>query len=206
MGRVQELLLASRRALLLVFPSLALCGQPPFRLQGAALHHHNVRAAHVPRPSTDRSAIPPPCSEVAAFAKATAATALRDFNVTGLAIGVVCNHSVVFTGGFGFANAEHSIAATENTLFQIASNSKAFTAMVNLQLVQEGRLRLDAPVRDADPSWRVLDAYGAAAITPRDLLSHRTGLPRHDQVTFAARNRSSMLAVLPFLLSVVAKF
>jgi hypothetical protein len=71
--------------------------------------------------------------------------------------------------------------------------------MVALQMHQEGLLDIDAPARNANPGWRVLDNYASAAITPRDMMSHRTGLPRHDQITFAARNRSAMMATLPFL-------
>eukprot|EP00937_MAST-01D_sp_MAST-1D-sp2_P004136 g4136.t1 len=168
-------------------------------MDGAAVHHHRVRAAHVAPRRGATSGPPPPCSAVAAFAKQVAERAVADFNVTGLGLGVVCNHSVAFTGGFGFADVESREAVTADTLFQVASNSKAFTATVNLQLVDEGRLDLDAPARDADPRFRVLDAYGSAALTPRDLLSHRTGLPRHDQITFAARNRTALLEAVPFL-------
>jgi len=71
--------------------------------------------------------------------------------------------------------------------------------MVALQMHQEGLLDLDAPARDANPGWRTSDAYASASITPRDMMSHRTGLPRHDQITFASRNRSSMMAALPYL-------
>ena len=171
-----------RPLLLLASLCLALGGKPPFRLKGAALDHHRVLAAHVPRPQTRGSSEPPPCSAVADFARQAAEQAMADFNVTGLSLGVVCNHSVVFQGGFGHADVAKGVPATEHTLFQVASNTKAFTAMVALQMQEEGLLSLDAPVRDADPTWRTLDSYASASITPRDLMSHRTGLPRHDQV------------------------
>lgn len=125
--------------------------------------------------------------------------AVRDFNVTGLSVGVVCNHTVAYTGGFGWADAAGRTAAAADTLYQVASNSKAFTAMVALQMVQEGKLDLDAPARDAHPGFRVLDGFGSTSITLRDMMSHRTGLPRHDQITFAATNRSSMMEAIPFL-------
>ena len=71
--------------------------------------------------------------------------------------------------------------------------------MVALQMHQEGLLDLDAPARDANPGWRTSDAFASASITPRDMMSHRTGLPRHDQITFAAPNRSAMMATIPYL-------
>ena len=48
--------------------------------------------------------------------------AIKDFNVTGLSVGVVCNHSVVFTGGFGMADVAAKIPASADTLFQVVTN------------------------------------------------------------------------------------
>jgi CubicO group peptidase (beta-lactamase class C family) len=78
---------------------------------------HRVKAAHVRRPET--ATPPPPCSEVAAYVQLVAAQALSDFNVTGLSVGVVCNHSVVFAGGFGMADAATKRPATSETLYQV---------------------------------------------------------------------------------------
>ena len=117
--------------------ALTLAQQPAYRQTGPSIHRHNVRASHAYRSS--RKAQPPPaCSEVAAFAQKAATAAMTAFNVTGLSLGVVCNHTVVFADGFGFADIENKKAATADTLFQIASNTKAFTAMVGLQMVEEG--------------------------------------------------------------------
>ena len=51
-------------------------------------------------------------------------------------------------------------------------------------LAQDGRLDLDAPVHDTWPTFRLADDYATLHVTPRDLLSHRTGLPRHDLVWY----------------------
>ena len=48
--------------------------------------------------------------------------AIKDFNVTGLSVGVVCNHSVVFTGGFGMADVAAKIPVSADTLFQVVTN------------------------------------------------------------------------------------
>jgi CubicO group peptidase (beta-lactamase class C family) len=87
---------------------------------------------------------------VAAFAEQVASAAVKAFNVTGLSLGVVCNHSTVYVGGFGFEDREQRVPATADTLYQVASNSKAFTAMVALQMAGEGRLSLDGPARDGE--------------------------------------------------------
>ena len=60
--------------------------------------------------------------------------------------------------------------------------------MVALQMHQEGLIDLDGPARNANPAWRTSDTFASASITPRDMMSHRTGLPRHDQITFAGEN------------------
>jgi CubicO group peptidase (beta-lactamase class C family) len=123
-------------------------GQQPYRTTDSALYHHHVRAAHASR-SAPRGARPA-CTEVAAFAEQVASAAVKAFNVTGLSLGVVCNHSTVYVGGFGFEDREQRVPATADTLYQVASNSKAFTAMVALQMAGEGRLSLDGPARDGE--------------------------------------------------------
>ena len=176
----------------LLFSLLSAASAAPYRSPRGA----GIRAAHVAR----RQRVPPPrCSEVAAFVEGVAAKALADFNVTGIAVGVVCNHTVAFIGGFGFADAASGTKATADTLWQVASNSKAFTSMLALQLAEEGAMDIDAPAAHAMSAWRTSDAYATASITPRDMMSHRTGLPRHDAITFGARSRAAMMEALPYL-------
>lgn len=114
---------------------------------------------------------------------------LSDFNVSAISVGLICNHSVALSKGFGVANRAKGIAATDRTLYQVASNSKLFTATASLLMAEEGKLDLDQPVRAANPAFVFADEYGAESLTPRDLLSHRTGLPRHDRVTFQSASR-----------------
>lgn len=161
-----------------------------------------VRAAHVVRPAADpsgRGAAAPACDTVAAFAAQVAEEARAAFNVTGLSVGVVCNHSVVYAGGIGFANREAGHHADEHSLYQIASNTKAFTATVALQLEEQKLLDLDAPIRQANPAFRMIDPAGSEILTPRDLLSHRTGLPGHDRLTFRSANRSDLMDAVAHL-------
>ena len=154
---------------------------------GVQVAHRLQAAVRIPIPS---------CSSVAAFAEKISSQAAEDFNVTGLSVGVVCNHSVVFVGGVGLADAHAGTPATEHTLYQVASNTKAFTAMVALQMVQEGKLNLDAPARDANAAWRVADEYGSASITPRDMMSHRTARTRVQHPNLLRRLLGSCLPCL----------
>ena len=110
----------------------------------------------------------------------------RAWDVPGLAVAIVTPDRVVYARGFGQRNVARGLAVTENTLFGIASCSKSIGAATVCLLAQDGRLDLDAPVHDAWPAFRLADDYATLHVTPRDLLSHRTGLPRHDLVWYHA--------------------
>ena len=97
-----------------------------------------------------------------------------------IAVGVVKDGQVVLSEGFGWANQEKGLKADAETLYQIGSCSKAFTAAACAVLVDQGRLQWDTPVQQYLPWLRFKDPYVTAHVTARDLLCHRTGLPRHD--------------------------
>lgn len=106
------------------------------------------------------------------------------FGVAGLSVVVVRDREVMLAEGFGSRNLEADLPATPETLFAIASDSKAFTAALCATFVDEGRLEWDAPVRDVLPWFRLQDLHATELVSIRDLLSHRTGLPRHDALWF----------------------
>ncbi len=81
---------------------------------------------------------------------------------------------------FGFADREARRPVTERSMFEIASNSKAFTAMLGAAAADEGLFDWDAPVRRYFPEFGMTDEYAAAHMTGRDLACHRTGLARHE--------------------------
>lgn len=108
------------------------------------------------------------------------------WEVPGLAVAIVTADRLVYAKGFGLRNVARSLPATENTLFAIASCSKSFGAATVCMLAQEGRIDLDEPVHDVWPAFRLADDYATLHVTTRDLLSHRTGLPRHDLVWYHA--------------------
>lgn len=105
---------------------------------------------------------------------------LTNLKVSGMAVAVVKGDEVVFSKGFGYADIENKRAVTPRTLFAIGSSSKAFTAAILAMLVDEGKIDWDKPVRTWLPDFRMFDDYASENLTPRDLLSHTSGLPRHD--------------------------
>ena len=106
--------------------------------------------------------------------------ALIDFGVPGLGLGVVVDGKVVLAGGYGLRDVEAELPVTADTLFAIGSATKAFTTFVLGTLVDEGLVDWDEPVRSYLPEFRLADEHATAHLTVRDLVSHRSGLPRHD--------------------------
>lgn len=102
--------------------------------------------------------------------------ALSTFDVPGIAIAIVKDGQVVAAKGFGVRKLGETAPVTGKTLFEIASNSKAFTAAALAQLVDEGKLKWDDPVTRHLPGFQMNDAYVTGAMTVRDLLTHRSGL------------------------------
>lgn len=105
---------------------------------------------------------------------------MRDWDVPGAAVGVVERGRVIYAKGFGVCDVKRDAPVTEDTPFYIASCTKAFTATAVGMLVEEGKLAWDTPVREYIPSFRLQDRLAGERITARDLLTHRSGLPRHD--------------------------
>jgi CubicO group peptidase (beta-lactamase class C family) len=110
--------------------------------------------------------------------------ALEDFNVPGTAIAIVAGGEVVYAEGFGFRDLEAGKPMTPNTLFAIGSTTKAMTTTVLGMLVDEGKLDWDEPLRNYLPTFRLSDPMISERITPRDMVTHRSGLPRHDMIWY----------------------
>ena len=97
-----------------------------------------------------------------------------------ISVGIVKDGKVVLAEGFGYADVEKNEKANQETMYQIGSCSKAFTAAAVALLVDQGKLQWDRPVQDYMPWLEFKDPFTTAHVTVRDLLCHRTGLPRHD--------------------------
>ena len=108
------------------------------------------------------------------------AQAVKDWRVTGLAIAVVANDSLVFAKGYGVLDVGKPERVNEHTRFAIGSTTKAMTSAALAMLVDEGKLKWDDHVIDYLPDFRLYDPWVTRELTIRDLLTHRTGLPSTD--------------------------
>lgn len=113
-----------------------------------------------------------------------AADAMADWKVPGVALAVVQDGKVALTRAYGQRDVEADLPVTPATQFVICSITKSFTATAIALLHQEGRLDWAKPVRDYLPEFRLSDAIATERVTVLDLLSHQSGLPRHDWVHF----------------------
>ncbi len=99
---------------------------------------------------------------------------VSDQKITGLSIGIIKNGSIIKTRGYGFANLEHKVPSSENTVYKLASVSKQIIATAIMKLVQEKKLSLTDTVtkffKGAPVTW--------GKITIRHLLNHTSGLQR----------------------------
>jgi CubicO group peptidase (beta-lactamase class C family) len=109
---------------------------------------------------------------------------LAKINVPGAAIAVIKDNEVILAKGFGYRDLEKKLPMTPDTLLAIGSSSKAFTTFALGTLVDQGKVEWDKPVRNYIPWFRLYDAQAGERLTPRDLVTHRSGLPRHDLVWY----------------------
>ena len=109
---------------------------------------------------------------------------MKDWNAPGIGVGIVVNGKLVFAKGYGYRDYASKLPFTPATLCQIASNSKLFTAVAAGMLVDEGKLTWDKPIRQSVPTIQFYDNELNDNVTLRDMLSHRTGVTRHDLIWF----------------------
>jgi CubicO group peptidase (beta-lactamase class C family) len=112
---------------------------------------------------------------------------LEFWKTPGAAVTIITEDNLSLCEGFGVRNLDQRSPVTENTLFPIASSSKAFTAMSVGLLVDAGEVKWDTPVREILPTFRLQDNIASERLAVRDLLTHRSGLPRHDLVWYGSK-------------------
>jgi CubicO group peptidase (beta-lactamase class C family) len=105
---------------------------------------------------------------------------LAESRCPGLAVAVCHQGGVVFAKGYGLRDLRWSHPVTTETLYPIASTTKAMTAALVAMLVDQRKVTWDAPIREYLPWLQLANEYVAAHVTLRDALTMRTGLPRHD--------------------------
>jgi CubicO group peptidase (beta-lactamase class C family) len=129
------------------------------------------------------------------------ARVLKDWHAAGFAVAVVNKDSVIYARGFGYKDWENKVPVTPHTLFAIGSCTKAFTASLIGMLERDGKLDLDKPVRDYLPELKFYTPEMNEMITLRDMMCHRTGLPRHDLswYLFGNSTRDSMILKIQYM-------
>ncbi len=133
-----------------------------------ALTIGNVNASPTLQGQTDFAAI-----------DAYVAAQVDDLGIPGLALGIVQDGQIVYLQGFGVADSSGR-AVTPQTPFYIGSTTKSFTALAVMQLVEAGKIDLDAPVQKYLPWFELADKEASAKITVRNLLNHTTGISGKD--------------------------
>lgn len=109
---------------------------------------------------------------------------LKTWQSPGAAIAIIENGQIVHVKGYGVRELGKPDPVTADSLFEIASTTKAFTALTVALLADDGQVDWDDPVRQHYPTFRLRDPLANENVTVRDLLCHRTGLPRHDALWY----------------------
>jgi CubicO group peptidase (beta-lactamase class C family) len=118
---------------------------------------------------------------------------LKDWNAPGIGVGIVVGDKLVYAKGYGYRDYGKKLPFTPTTAHQIASNTKLFTAVAAGLLVEEGKLTWDKPVRQSVPSIQFYNDELNNSITLRDMLSHRTGITRHDLIWYRSDDTRKQL-------------
>ncbi|UCE04547.1 MAG: beta-lactamase family protein, partial [bacterium] len=128
--------------------------------------------------------------------------AMKDWQVPGLAIGIVKDDSLIFAKGYGVRELGKEAKVDEHTIFAVASNTKAFTAALLGMLVDEGKINWDDHVVDYMREFQMYDPYITREINIKDLLTHRSGLPTFggDHLWIGStRSRGDIIARIRYL-------
>jgi CubicO group peptidase (beta-lactamase class C family) len=139
-------------------------------------------AASPAPPAPAQGALPPGSI---AIAQARIEAAMEKLGVPGVAVAVVAREQLVWSAAFGEADVENDVPVRTDTMFRLASVSKPITATAVLQLVERGRLDLDAPVQRYVPSF----PDKPWPVTPRLLLAHLGGVRHYREGEFASTRR-----------------
>jgi CubicO group peptidase (beta-lactamase class C family) len=125
---------------------------------------------------------------------------LEQWETPGICVVILKDNTIVCAEGFGYRDVKNHLEMTANTIQPIASCTKSFTSTAIAMLVDERELEWDSPIRKFIPKFSLNDSFIANRVTITDMLSHRTGLPRHDFVWMSnGFTYDQTLDRLPFL-------
>ena len=127
-------------------------------------------------------------------------TVLKKSKAVGFAIAIVKDNEIVYTKGFGYRDLENKLPVTSNTVFAIGSTTKAFTASLIGLLEKQGTVDLGESPRAYIPELQFYNSKMNTQITVKDLMTHRTGLPRHDSSwrVFGTDSKEELLTRIAF--------
>lgn len=119
---------------------------------------------------------------------------MKTFDVPGMAVAVLKDGKVYYKNTYGVRSIKTGAKVDENTLFGVASNTKAFTTAALGQLVDKGKLQWDTKVTDIIPEFKLYNPYVTSEFTVRDLITHRSGLGlgAGDLMVFPASNTTTL--------------
>lgn len=126
-------------------------------------------------------------------------TARREYNIPGVALGLIQNGEVVFQGGFGVRELGRPDRVDENTLFNIASNGKALTTLMLAKLVEADRFNWNTPVATLWPEFRLGEPEMSRRVQVGHLVCACTGMPRQDLETLFEGERSTAASIMQLL-------
>lgn len=103
---------------------------------------------------------------------------MSENDITGVSIALIDDQRVIWQKGFGHADLERGIPATPETIYRAGSIAKVFTAAATMQLAEQGRIAIDRPLQEALPEFAIKTRFtDAGPVTPRNVMSHHSGLP-----------------------------
>lgn len=119
---------------------------------------------------------------------------METFDVPGMAVAVIKDGKIYHKNTFGIRSIKTEAPVNENTLFGVASNTKAFTTAALAQLIDKGKLKWDTPVQEIIPEFKLYNPYVTNEFTIRDLVTHRSGLGlgAGDLMVFPASNTTTL--------------
>lgn len=132
---------------------------------------------------------------------ATFSQVLKDWHAAGFAVAVVEKNKIIYAKGFGYRDLDKKLPVDANTLFAVGSCSKAFTATLIGLLQKDGKLNIDKQATSYLSDLKFYNDNMNNTITLRDMLCHRTGLPRHDYswYLFPTESRDSLVQRIKYM-------
>lgn len=123
---------------------------------------------------------------------------MKTFDVPGMAVAVLKDGKIYHKNTYGIRSIKTGAEVNENTLFGVASNTKAFTTAALGQLVDQQKLEWDTKVADIIPEFKLYDSYVTGEFTVRDLVTHRSGLGlgAGDLMVFPASNTTTLAEMI----------